>query len=148
MKASYKKLWKLLVDKDILGFAAFYCPIDRHSLSGSPVWVFGVKAFALIAFPGVGIRNVQEQRTVLTQNAPDLCKNISQTRYIFLRGILTPDLSVHAVIPQRIIRRGCHTALDAVIGKSLQDFKTVTGIDCIKLYRYQLLLKVYFAVPR
>ena len=103
-------------------------------LRRSAVGVLRVNKIALIAFPGVGVRNVQPERTVRTQNAPDFGKYFRQARDIFLRRCLSADLSFHAVIAERVVRRGCHTAMNAVIGQGFQDFKAIAGMNDVKLY--------------
>ena len=64
---------------------------------------------------------------------------IRQARNIFLRRCLSADLSLHTVITERVIRRGRHTAMNAVIGQGFQDFKAIAGMNDVKLYKNQLL---------
>ena len=118
----------------ILRLAALNLVVESHSLTVSAIGVLRVNKFALIAFPGVGVRDVQPERSIRTQNAPDFGKHFRQARDIFLRRCLSADLSLHAVIAERVIRRGRHTAMNAVIGQSFQDFKAIAGMNDVKLY--------------
>ena len=118
----------------VLRLAALNLVVESHSLTVSAVGVLRVNKIALIAFPGVGVRDVQPERSIRTQNAPDFGKHFRQARDIFLRRCLSADLSLHAVITERVIRRGRHTAMNAVIGQSFQDFKAIAGMNDVKLY--------------
>lgn len=108
--------------------------VESHSLTVSAVGVLRVNEIALIAFPSVSVRDVQPERSIRTQNAPDFDKHFRQARDIFLRRCLSADLSLHTVITERVIRRGRHTAMNAVIGQSFQDFKAIAGMNDVKLY--------------
>ena len=123
----------------VLWLAALNLVVESHSLTGSAVGVLRVNKFALIAFPGVGVRDVQPERSIRTQNAPDFGKHFRQARDIFPRRCLSADLSFHAVIAECVIRRGRHTAMNAVIGQGFQDFKAIAGMNDVKLYKNQLL---------
>ena len=79
------------------------------------------------------------ERSIRTQNAPDFGKHFRQARDIFLRRCLSADLSLHAVIAERVIQRGRHTAMNAIIGQSFQDFKAIAGMNDVKLYKNHLL---------
>ena len=118
----------------VLRLAALNLVVESHSLTGSAVWVLRVNKIALIALSGVGVRDIQPERSIRTQNAPDFGKHFRQARDIFLRRCLSADLSIHAVITERVIRRGRHTAMNAVIGQSFQDFKAIAGMNDVKLY--------------
>ena len=118
----------------VLRLAALNLVVESHSLTGSAVWVLRVNKIALIALSGVGVRDVQPERSIRTQNAPDFGKHFRQARDIFLRRCLSADLSLHAVIAERVIRRGRHTAMNGVIGQSFQDFKAIAGMNDVKLY--------------
>ena len=116
--------------------AALNLVVESHSLTVSAVGVLRVNEIALIAFPGVGVRDVQPERSIRTQNAPDFGKHFRQARDIFLRRCLSADLSLHAVIAERVIRRGRHTAMNAVIGQGFQDFKAIAGMNDVKLVKW------------
>ena len=118
----------------VLRLAALNLVVESHSLTVSAVGVLWVNKVTLIAFSGVGVRDVQPERSIRTQNAPDFGKHFRQARDIFLRRCLSADLSIHAVITERVIRRGRHTAMNAVIGQSFQDFKAIAGMNDVKLY--------------
>ena len=118
----------------VLRLAALNLVVESHSLTVSAVGVLRVNEISLIAFPGVGVRDVQPERSIRTQNAPDFGKHFRQARDIFLRRCLSADLSLHTVITERVIRRGRHTAMNAVIGQSFQDFKAIAGMNDVKLY--------------
>lgn len=118
----------------VLRLAALNLVVESHGLTGSAVWVLRVNKIALIALSGVGVRDVQPERSIRTQNAPDFGKHFRQARDIFLRRCLSADLSLHAVIAERVIRRGRHTAMNGVIGQSFQDFKAIAGMNDVKLY--------------
>ena len=123
----------------VFRLAALNLVVESHSLTVSAVGVLRVNKFALIAFPSVGVRDVQPERSIRTQNAPDFGKHFRQARDIFLQRCLSADLSLHAVIAERVIRRGRHTAMNAVIGQIFQDFKAIAGMNDVKLYKNQLL---------
>ena len=123
----------------VFRLAALNLVVESHSLTASAVGVLRVNEIALIAFPGVGVRDVQPERSIRTQNAPDFGKHFRQARNIFLRRCLSADLGIHAVIAERVIRRGRHTAMNAVIGQGFQDFKAIAGMNDVKLYKNQLL---------
>ena len=118
----------------VLRLAALNLVVESHSLTVSAIGVLRVNKVTLIAFSGVGVRDVQPERSIRTQNAPDFGKHFRQARDIFLRRCLSADLSIHAVITERVIRRGRHTAMNAVIGQSFQDFKAIAGMNDVKLY--------------
>ena len=118
----------------ILRLAALNLVVESHSLTVSAVGVLRVNEISLIALSSVGVRDVQPERSIRTQNAPDFGKHFRQARDIFLRRCLSADLSLHTVITERVIRRGCHTAMNAVIGQSFQDFKAIAGMNDVKLY--------------
>ena len=118
----------------VLRLAALNLVVESHSLTVSAVGVLRVNKITLIALSSVGVRDVQPERSIRTQNAPDFGKYFRQARDIFLRRCLSADLSLHAVIAERVIRRGCHTAMNAVIGQSFQDFKAIAGMNDVKLY--------------
>lgn len=123
----------------VLRLAALNFVVESHSLTVSAVGVLRVNEISLIALSSVGVRDVQPERSIRTQNAPDFGKHFRQARDIFLRRCLSADLSLHAVIAERVIRRGRHTAMNAVIGQSFQDFKAIAGMNDVKLYKNQLL---------
>ena len=118
----------------VLRLAALNLVVESHSLTVSAVGVLRVNEISLIALSSVGVRDVQPERSIRTQNAPDFGKHFRQARDIFLRRCLSADLSLHAVITERVIRRGRHTAMNAVIGQSFQDFKAIAGMNDVKLY--------------
>ena len=118
----------------VLRLAALNLVVESHSLTVSAVGVLRVNEIARIAFPSVSVRDVQPERSIRTQNAPDFGKHFRQARDIFLRRCLSVDLSLHTVITERVIRRGRHTAMNAVIGQSFQDFKAIAGMKDVKLY--------------
>ena len=118
----------------VLRLAALNLVVESHSLTVSAVGVLRVNEISLIALSSVGVRDVQPERSIRTQNAPDFGKHFRQARDIFLRRCLSADLSIHAVITERVIRRGRHTAMNAVIGQSFQDFKAIAGMNDVKLY--------------
>ena len=118
----------------VLRLAALNLVVESHSLTVSAVGVLRVNEISLIALSSVGVRDVQPERSIRTQNAPDFGKHFRQARDIFLRRCLSADLSLHAVIAERVIRRGRHTAMNAVIGQSFQDFKAIAGMNDVKLY--------------
>ena len=124
----------------ILRLAALNLVVESHSLTVSAVGVLRVNEISLIAFSGVGVRNVQPERSIRTQNAPDFGKHFRQARDIFLRRCLSADLSLHAVITQRVVRRGGDAAMDAFIGQRFEDFETIAGVNVIKLYGDYLLV--------
>ena len=129
----------------VLRLAALNLVVESHSLTVSAAGVLRINEITLIAFSGVGVRDVQPERSIRTQNAPDFGKHFRQARDIFLRRCLSADLSLHAVITERVIRRGRHTAMNAVIGQSFQDFKAIAGMNDVKLYKNQLLSSVLSA---
>ena len=118
----------------VFRLAALNLVVESHSLTVSAVGVLWVNKVTLIAFSGVGVRDVQPERSIRTQNAPDFGKHFRQARDIFLRRCLSADLSLHTVITERVIRRGRHTAMNAIIGQSFQDFKAIAGMNDVKLY--------------
>lgn len=118
----------------VLRLAALNLVVESHSLTVSAVGVLRVNEISLIALSSVGVRDVQPERSIRTQNAPDFGKHFRQARDIFLRRCLSADLSLHAVIAERVIRRGRHTAMNGVIGQSFQDFKAIAGMNDVKLY--------------
>lgn len=118
----------------VLRLAALNLVVESHSLTVSAVGVLRVNEISLIALSSVGVRDVQPERSIRTQNAPDFGKHFRQARDIFLRRCLSADLSIHAVITERVIRRGRHTAMNGVIGQSFQDFKAIAGMNDVKLY--------------
>ena len=118
----------------ILRLAALNLVVESHRLTISAIGVLRVNEIALIALSGVGVRDVQPERSIRTQNAPDFGKHFRQARDIFLRRCLSADLVFHAVIAECVIRWGRHTAMNAVIGQSFQDFKAIAGMNDVKLY--------------
>ena len=118
----------------ILRLAALNLVVESHSLTVPALGILGVNEITLIAFPGIGVGNVEPECSVRTQNAPDFGKHFGQARDIFLRCCLSADLFLHAVVAQRVVRRGCDAAMDALVGQGFQDFETVTNVDCVKLY--------------
>ena len=118
----------------VLRLAALNLVVESHCLTVSPFGILGVNKVSLIAFSCIGIGDVEPERPIGTQNAPDFCKNFRQTRDIFFRCSLSADLVIHSVITQRVVRRGCYAAVDALIRQRPQNFETVTGVDVIKLY--------------
>ena len=133
-----------MVSSDILRLAALNLVVESHSLTVPSLGILGVNEITLISFPGIGVGNVEPERSVRTQNAPDFGKNFGQARDIFLRCCLSADLFLHAVVAQRVIWRGCDAAIDALVGQRFQDFEAVTDVDCVKLYGY---LPPIFCVP-
>ena len=81
----------------VLWLAALNLVVESHSLTISAVGVLRVNEIALIALSGVGVRDVQPERTVRTQNAPDFGKHFCQARDIFLRRCLSADLSFYLI---------------------------------------------------
>ena len=118
----------------ILRLATLNLIVERHRLTVSALGILGVNEIALIAFPGISVGNVEPERSVRTQNAPDFGKNFGQARDIFLRCCLSADLFLHTVVAQRVVRRGCDAAMDALVGQRFQDFEAVADVDCVKLY--------------
>ena len=114
--------------------AALNFVVESHSLTVFAVGVLRVNKITLITFPSVGVRDVQPERTIRTQNAPDFGKHFRQARDIFLRRCLSANLSLHAVIAERVIRRGRRTTMNAVIGQRFQDFEAIAGMNDVKLY--------------
>ena len=106
----------------VLWLAALNLVVESHSLTVSAVGVLRLNEIArgflqsAFALSSVGVRDVQPERSVRTQNAPDFGKHFRQARDVFLWRCLFADLSLHAVIAERVIRRGRHTAMNAVIG--------------------------------
>ena len=128
----------------ILRLAAGGLVVEGHRLTVPALGILGVNEITLIAFPGIGVGNVEPERSVRTQNAPDFSKNFGQARDILLWCCLSADLFLHAVVAQRVVRRGCDAAMDTLVGQRLQDFEAVTDIDCVKLYGY---LPPIFSIP-
>ena len=120
----------------VFGLAALNLVVESYRLTVSAVGVLRVNIAALIAFSGIGVRDVQPERTVRMQNAPDFGKNFGQARDVFFGRCLSANLPIHAIITQGVIWRGCHAAVDALIRQRLQDFETVTGINGVELYSY------------
>lgn len=118
----------------IFGLAALNLVVEGYGLSVSSVGIFRIDKVTLIAFSGIGIGDVEPECSVRTKNAPDFRKYIRQARYIFFRCCLPANLPIHTVIPQRVIRWGCHTAVDTFIRQRFQHLKAIAGINCIKLY--------------
>jgi len=118
----------------VLRLAALDLVVESHSLTVSAVGVPRVNKITLIALSGVGVRDVQPERSIRTQNAPDFGKHFRQARDVFFRRCLSADLSIHAVITECIIRRGCHTAMNAVIRQRFQDVEAIAGMNDVKLY--------------
>ena len=118
----------------ILRLAALNLVVESHSLTVPALGILGVNEITLIAFPGIGIGNVEPERSIGTQNAPDFGKHFGQARDIFLRCCLSANLFLHAVVAQRVVRRGCDAAMDALVGQDFQDFETVTNVNFVKLY--------------
>lgn len=114
--------------------------VESHSLTDSAVGVLLGSKIArgflqsAFVFTGVCVRDVQPERTIRTKNTPAFCKHFSRMRDILIRRCLSTDLSSHAVIAERVIRRGRHTAMNAVIGQGFQDFKAIAGMNDVKLY--------------
>ena len=117
----------------ILRLAALNLVVESHSLTVPALGILGVNEITLIAFPGIGICNIEPECSVGTQNAPDFGKHFGQARDIFLRCCLSADLFLHAVVAQRVVRRGCDAAMDALIWQCFQDFEAVTGMNDVKL---------------
>ena len=97
--------------------------VESHSLTDSAVGVLLGSKIArgflqsAFVFTGVCVRDVQPERTIRTKNAPAFCKHFRRMRDILIRRCLSTDLSSHAVIAERVIRRGtshsnerCHRA--------------------------------------
>lgn len=118
----------------VLRLAALNFVVESHSLTVSPFGILSINEVSLITFSCIGIGDVEPERPIRTQNAPDFCKNFRQMRDIFFRCTLSADLVIHSVITQRVVRRGCYAAVDALIRQRPQNFETVTGVDVIKLY--------------
>ena len=118
----------------VLRLAALNLVVESHSLTVSAVGVLRVNEISLIALSSVGVRDVQPERSIRTQNAPDFGKHFRQARDVFLRRCLSADLCLHAVIAERVIRRGRHTAMNAVIRQSFQNVETIAGMNDVKLY--------------
>ena len=116
----------------ILRLAALNLVVESHGLTVPALGIPGVNEITLIAFPGIGVGNVEPERSVRTQNAPDFGKNLGQARDILLWCCLSADLFLHAVVAQRVVRRGCDAAMDALVGQRFQDFEAVTDVDCVK----------------
>ena len=130
----YPKDQALRIAIDILRLAALNLVVESHSLTVPALGILGVNEITLIAFPGIGIGNVEPERSIGTQNAPDFGKHFGQARDIFLRCSLSADLFLHAVVAQRVVRRGCDATMDALVGQGFQDFETVANVNCVKLY--------------
>ena len=92
-----------------------------------------------LAPPGIGVTEVEPQRTVRAQNAPDFRKNFRQARYIFLWGGFPADLTVHPVVPQGVVGRRGHAAVYTPVRQAPKHIKGIAGINGIKLYGHQLL---------
>ena len=117
----------------ILRLAAGGLVVEGHRLTVPALGILGVNEITLIAFPCIGIGNVEPERSIGTQNAPDFGKHFGQARDIFLWCCLSADLFLHAVVAQRVVRRGCDAAMDALARQRFQDFEAVTGMNDVKL---------------
>ena len=62
----------------VLWLAALNLVVESHSLTVSAVGVLRINEITLIALPGVGVRDVQPERSIRTQNAPDFGKHFRQ----------------------------------------------------------------------
>lgn len=113
--------------------------VESHSLTDSAVGVLLGSKIArgflqsAFVFTGVCVRDVQPERTIRTKNAPAFCKHFRRMRDILIRRCLSTDLSSNAVIAERVIRRGRHTAMNAVIVQSFQKVEAIAGIKDVKL---------------
>lgn len=62
----------------ILGLAALNLVVESHSLTVSALGIFCVHIAALIAFPGIGVGDVEPERPIRTQDTPDFGENFGQ----------------------------------------------------------------------
>ena len=109
-------------------------PVVGSHVPGQPLNVFGSFAGISRFQPGTFLAR-QENILKLSISAARTLYSFGLTMFfIFLRRGLSADLSFHAVIAERVVRRGYHTAMNAVIRQSFQDFEAIAGMNDVKLY--------------
>ena len=118
----------------VLCLAALHLAVEGDRLTGPAVGVLGVEGFALIALSGIGVRDVQPEGAVRRENAPDLPENGSQALHIQRRGFLPPDLPVHAVIPQGVVRRRGDAAVHGIVRQGFQHGQGVAAVNAVSLH--------------
>lgn len=77
----------------------------------------------------IAVRDIQPECPIRAQHTHYFTEYRRQPCYVFLRCVLTPDLRVHAVITQAIIRRRSHTAMDAVVRQGFQHRQAIAAKD-------------------
>ena len=118
----------------VLCLAAPHLAVEGDRLPRPAVGVLGVEGFALIALSGIGVRDVQPEGAVRRENAPDLPENGNQALHIQRRRFLPPDLPVHAVIPQCVVRRRGYAAVHGTVRQGFQHGQGVAAVDAVSLH--------------
>ena len=93
-----------------------------------------LSAEQLIALSGIGVRDIEPECSVRREDAPDLPENGSQALHIQRRGFLPPDLPVHTVIPQCVVRRRGYAAVHGIVRQGFQHGQGVAAVDAVSLH--------------
>ena len=120
----------------ILWFTVPYRPGERNALSVASLRIFGIAGAAFTVRAAIAVRDIYPECSIRAQHTPYLTENCRQPRYVFLRGILAPDLRVHAVVPQAVIRWRGDAAMYAFIGQGFQHGQTVAAKNGVKWQRH------------
>ena len=122
----------------VLCLAALHLAVEGDRLTGPAVGVLGVEAVPLIALSGIGVRDIEPECAVRRENAPDLPENGSQALHIQRGGFLPPDLPVHAVIPQCVVRRRGYAAVHGIVRQGFQHGQGVTAANAVSLHNSEV----------
>ena len=93
---------------------------------------------AFAAGAAVGVCDIQPERAAWKKHALNLGKYLRQPRHILRRCVLAPDLSIHAIIPQRVIGRRGDAAMHKVVRQRAQHIQCVAAENRIKLHHAPL----------
>ena len=113
----------------ILWLAALYHAGQGNNLPVAPVRIFGIPGSTFTGRAAIAVRDIQPECPIRAQHTHYFTEYRRQPCYVFLRCVLTPDLRVHAVITQAIIRRRSHAAMDAFVRQGFQHRQAIAAKD-------------------
>ena len=120
----------------VLLLAAPHRLAERNVLPVAPLRIFGVAGIAFAACAAIAVRDIYPQSSIRAQHPAHLAEYRCQPRNVFLRRSFPPDLCVHAVIPQPVVGRRGHAAMDAALRQGFQHIQTVAAENGIKLHHH------------
>ena len=120
----------------VLLLAAPHRLAEGNALPVASLRIFGVAGIALAACAAIAVCDIYPQSSIRAQHPAHLAEYRCQPRNVFLRRSFLPDLCVHAVIPQPVVGRRGHAAMNAAFRQGFQHIQTVAAENGIKLHRH------------